>query len=91
MAKELSFEDKMNKLQEIVDLLEQGKITLAESVKLYKEGLELTQKCKEELEKAKHEVKILPFQRNMTYSSNRFTKKINLIKKKNSTRSIRKL
>ncbi len=53
MAKELSFEDKMNKLQEIVDLLEQGKITLAESVKLYKEGLELTQKCKEELEKAK--------------------------------------
>ena len=59
MAKELSFEDKMNKLQEIVDLLEQGKITLAESVKLYKEGLELTQKCKEELEKAKHEVKIL--------------------------------
>ncbi len=59
MAKELSFEDKMNKLKEIVDLLEQGKITLAESVKLYKEGLELTQKCKEELEKAKHEVKIL--------------------------------
>ena len=51
MAKELSFEDKMNKLQEIVDLLEQGKITLAESVKLYKEGLELTQNARKNLKK----------------------------------------
>ncbi len=59
MAKELSFENKMDRLQEIVSLLEQGKVSLADSVKLYKEGLDLTTKCKEELEKAKHEVKIL--------------------------------
>lgn len=59
MAKELSFENKMDRLQEIVSLLEQGKASLADSVKLYKEGLDLTTKCKEELEKAKHEVKIL--------------------------------
>lgn len=59
MAKELNFENKMDRLQEIVSLLEQGSISLADSVKLYKEGLELTTKCKEELEKAKHEVKIL--------------------------------
>lgn len=59
MAKELNFENKMNRLQEIVSLLEQGTVSLADSVKLYKEGLDLTQKCREELEKAKHEVKIL--------------------------------
>lgn len=59
MAKGLNFENKMNRLQEIVSLLEQGSISLADSVKLYKEGLDLTQKCREELEKAKHEVKIL--------------------------------
>lgn len=59
MGKELSFENKMDRLQEIVNLLEQNSISLADSVKLYKEGLDLTVKCKEELEKAKHEVKIL--------------------------------
>lgn len=59
MSKELSFEHKMDRLQEIVTLLEQGTVSLADSVKLYKEGLDLTTKCKEELEKAKHEVKIL--------------------------------
>lgn len=59
MAKELNFESKMDRLQEIVSLLEQGSISLADSVKLYKEGLDLTTKCREELEKAKHEVKIL--------------------------------
>jgi exodeoxyribonuclease VII small subunit len=59
MSKEISFEHKMDRLQEIVSLLEQGTISLADSVKLYKEGLDLTTKCKEELEKAKHEVKIL--------------------------------
>lgn len=59
MGKELSFENKMDRLQEIVNLLEQNTISLADSVKLYKEGLDLTIKCKEELEKAKHEVKIL--------------------------------
>lgn len=59
MSKELSFEHKMDRLQEIVSLLEQGSISLADSVKLYKEGLDLTTKCKEELEKARHEVKIL--------------------------------
>lgn len=59
MAKEQSFENRMARLQEIVSLLEKGEISLAESVKLYKEGLELSTKCKEEIEKAKHEVKIL--------------------------------
>lgn len=61
MAKEKnsSFENRLSRLNEIVTLLEQGEISLAESVTLYKEGLELSSKCKDELEKAKHEIKIL--------------------------------
>ena len=54
-----SFENRLTQLNEIVQILEQGEISLSESVTLYKEGLELSTKCKEELEKAKHEVKIL--------------------------------
>lgn len=61
MAKEKnsSFENRLSRLNEIVTLLEQGEISLTESVTLYKEGLELSSKCKDELEKAKHEIKIL--------------------------------
>lgn len=61
MAKEQAknFEGRMDRLQEIVTLLEEGEISLADSVKLYKEGLELCSRCKEEIEKAKHEIKIL--------------------------------
>ncbi len=55
----INFENRLARLNEIVKLLEQGEISLAESVTLYKEGLELSTKCKEELEKARHEVKIL--------------------------------
>lgn len=71
MAKEQkSFEDKMDRLQEIVTLLEEGEISLADSVKLYKEGLELSTKCKEEIEKAKHEVIILQNDTTENFESN---------------------
>ncbi len=58
-TKELPFETKMERLQEIVSSLEQGKVSLAESIALYKEGLQHSQKCREELEKARHEIQIL--------------------------------
>lgn len=56
---QLSFEKKIERLQEIVTSLEQGQVSLEESMKLYKEGLDYTKKCREELEKARHEIKIL--------------------------------
>ena len=46
---ELKFEDKMNRLNEIVDLLEKGEVSLDESIKLYEEGLKLSKSLKEEL------------------------------------------
>lgn len=48
MAK-LKFEDKMKRLQEIVDLLDSFDIELDKSISLYKEGLELSKELKEQL------------------------------------------
>ena len=48
MAK-LKFEDKMQRLQEIVDLLDSSDIELDKSISLYKEGLELSNELKEQL------------------------------------------
>lgn len=48
MAK-LKFEDKMERLQEIVDLLDSSDIELDKSISLYKEGLELSKELKEQL------------------------------------------
>lgn len=48
MAK-LKFEDKMQRLQEIVDVLDSSDIELDKSISLYKEGLELSKELKEQL------------------------------------------
>ena len=48
MAK-LKLEDKMKRLQEIVDLLDSSDIELDKSISLYKEGLELSKELKEQL------------------------------------------
>ena len=47
--KELKFEDKMNRLNEIVDSLEKGDVSLDDSLNLYEEGLKLSKELKEEL------------------------------------------
>ncbi len=57
--KELVFEERIERLKEIVFSLEQGKTGLEQSIALFKEGLLHTQKCREELDKAQHEIRIL--------------------------------
>ena len=47
-----SFEDRLRRLQEVVAALENG-------VRLYKEGLTLSRSCREQLEKARNEVRLL--------------------------------
>ena len=56
---ELNFEEKMNKLQEIVGELEKENIDLDKSISLYKEGLELTKSLKDELSKFEDKIKEL--------------------------------
>ena len=48
MAK-LKFEDKMKRLQEIVELLDREDTDLDKSIELYKEGLDLSKDLKKQL------------------------------------------
>ncbi len=48
MAK-VKFEDKMKRLQEIVELLDDDNTDLDNSIKLYKEGLDLSKDLKKQL------------------------------------------
>lgn len=57
--KKQSFEEAMNRLEEIVTILEQEEIDLEKSVRLYREGMELSLFCQEKLESAQKEVTLL--------------------------------
>jgi exodeoxyribonuclease VII small subunit len=44
-----SFESSLKRLEEIVDSLEAGKVSLDEAVELYEEGIRLSRECAERL------------------------------------------
>lgn len=54
--KENSFEESLNRLQEISDLLEKGDVGLEESIKLYEEGIILAKYCYTTLKEAELKV-----------------------------------
>ena len=54
----MEFEQNMARLLEIVTKLEQGDLTLEESVALYEEGIKLSEACSKALEQAKLKVTI---------------------------------
>ncbi len=54
-----SFEERLRRLQDVVAALENGDLPLEDSVRLYKEGLTLSRSCREQLEKARNEVRLL--------------------------------
>ena len=56
MATEWTFETAMARLEEIVALLEGGKCTLDESLKLFEEGARLTAFCNEALKAAEQKI-----------------------------------
>ena len=49
MAKELTFEQAMKRLEEIVNALENGTVSLDDSLKLFEEGIKLSKYCENEL------------------------------------------
>ena len=55
-AEQGDFERKLERLRQIVERLERGELSLEESVALYKEGVQLAQACRQDLERAKHEI-----------------------------------
>jgi exodeoxyribonuclease VII small subunit len=53
----ISFEEKLEMLREIVESLEEGEIPLKESMEKYQESLNLIKECSEELDGAELKIK----------------------------------
>ena len=51
-----TFEQLLTELQEVVELLESGKLSLEDSVEIYKKGMALSIECKKRLDSAKEVV-----------------------------------
>ncbi len=56
MARKKSFEEALTRLEEIAELMENSETGLENSVKLYKEGVELSLYCSDILNKAEQQV-----------------------------------
>jgi exodeoxyribonuclease VII small subunit len=53
------FEKRLADLEIVVERLEQGDLPLEESVRLFEEGMKLSQSCKQELDSAEGRVQVL--------------------------------
>ena len=53
------FEDAMQRLEAIVQTLEQGELPLEDSLKAFEEGMKLAKFCSEKLEEAEKKVSLL--------------------------------
>lgn len=54
-----SFESSLKRLEKIVETLEQGKVSLEDSLSLFEEGIQLSKECLETLNKAELKIKQL--------------------------------
>ncbi|WAH39012.1 exodeoxyribonuclease VII small subunit [Alicyclobacillus dauci] len=57
----LTFEDAMKRLEEIVRQLEAGELPLSESLEKYQESMQLVKFCREQLDKAELQLEQLSF------------------------------
>ena len=62
--KELTFEQNLKKLEEIIDQLESGEIDLEKSVELYEKGMVLKNNCEEKLKKVELQIKKIKLENN---------------------------
>jgi exodeoxyribonuclease VII small subunit len=54
----MEFEEKLERLREINEQLEKGRVSLEKSLELYKEGTSLAAECRKLLEQAGHTVRL---------------------------------
>jgi exodeoxyribonuclease VII small subunit len=66
------FEDSLAELEQLVNRLEQGDITLEESLKSFERGVQLTRTCQTALQNAEQKVQIL-LEKNGNLSLESFT------------------
>ena len=57
--KELNFEEAMKQLEEIANVLENGNLSLDESVNKFEEGMKLSKKCNDFLDQAEKKITML--------------------------------
>lgn len=57
--KQPDFEASLERLEKIVDTLEEGELSLEESLKIFEEGVSLTRSCQKALDEAEQRVKQL--------------------------------
>ena len=55
----LSFEEQMQRLEQIVEILDDGEAALDEMLAFYEEGMKRSQYCREYLEKAEQKVTLI--------------------------------
>lgn len=58
-VKAASFEKKLNRLEEIVKKMEEGELSLDESLRVFEEGIQLARECHHQLNDAEQKVKVL--------------------------------
>lgn len=58
-SKEMTFEENLRALEELVDKLENGKLDLDESLKVYAEAISLRDRCRAVLEESQRKVEKL--------------------------------
>lgn len=57
--KQEAFEDALKRLEEIVQQMESGDLTLEASLKLFEEGVRLTRVCSQRLDEAEKKIELL--------------------------------
>lgn len=57
--KTTNFEDSLNELEQIVEALETGGLSLDESLKAFEKGVRITKDCQQALDKAEQKVSVL--------------------------------
>lgn len=55
----MDFEKKLKKLEDLVEIMESGDLSLDKALKSFEDGIKLSRECNEELEKAEQKVKVL--------------------------------
>ena len=59
VKKSYPFETSLDKLEKLVEKMEDGDLTLEESLKIFEEGVKLTRECQQALANAEQKVKLL--------------------------------
>ena len=68
--KDLSFEDGLKNLEDIVEQLESGDVDLEKSVELHEKGMNLKKICEEKLTKVENQIKKIKVENNKIQKEN---------------------